>query len=94
MIVVIHSKPVISSDVVGNNNSVRIAVKVKNTGTVKGKETVQLYIGDEKCSLLRPKKELNGFCKVELEPQEEKTVTLNIDANALKFLTEVGRRAR
>ena len=87
-----YSKPVISSDVVGNNNSVRIAVKVKNTGTVKGKETIQLYIGDEKCSLLRPKKELKGFCKVELEPQEEKIVTFNIDANALKFFDDVKQK--
>ena len=49
---------------------------------------MQLYIGDEKCSLLRPEKELKGFCKVELAPNEEKEVKFTIDANDLKFFDD------
>ena len=37
-----------------------------------GKEIVQLYIGDEECSVLRPVKELKDFRKVQLLPNEEK----------------------
>lgn len=49
---------------------------------------MQLYIGDEKCSLLRPEKELKGFCKVELAPNEEKEVNFTINANDLKFFDD------
>ena len=41
--------------------SIDVSVKVKNTGKVAGKEIIQLYIGDEECSVLRPVKELKDF---------------------------------
>ena len=65
-----------------------VSVKVKNTGTVAGKETVQLYIGDEKCSLLRPQKELKGFQKVSLQPGEEKEITFTIKPEVLQFFDD------
>ena len=67
-----YSKPVLSAKQINEGETLSVSVKVKNTGTVAGKETVQLYIGDEKCSLLRPQKELKGFQKVSLQPGEEK----------------------
>ncbi len=39
-------------------DKISVSVTVTNTGTVKGKEVVQLYIGDERSSLPRPLKEL------------------------------------
>ena len=36
---------------------------------------VQLYISDKESTLQRPEKELKKFVKVELNPEEEKTVT-------------------
>lgn len=80
-----YSKPLASKKILKGNDSIQVSVKIKNKGTVKGKEIVQLYIEDEKCSLLRPKKELKGFHKVELEPDEEKTIQFNIDINDLTF---------
>lgn len=87
-----YSKPSISGKSISENGELTISVKVKNTGKVKGKETVQLYIGDEKCSLLRPEKELKGFYKVELAPNEEKEVHFTIDANDLKFFDDRTRK--
>lgn len=43
------------------DGSIDVSVKVKNTGKVAGKEIIQLYIGDEECSVLRPVKELKIF---------------------------------
>ncbi|BAV06560.1 beta-glucosidase [Filimonas lacunae] len=60
-------------------------VTVKNTGKRAGAETVQLYISDLKSSLPRPVKELKGFEKVQLQPGEEKTVSITIDKAALSF---------
>lgn len=70
------------------DGSLTVSVKVKNTGTVAGKEIVQLYIGDEKCSVLRPVKELKGFRKVALRPGEEKEVTFTVTPDALKFFDD------
>lgn len=63
-------------------------ISVKNTGTKAGKEVVQLYVGDDKASVIRPQKELKAFAKVALEPGEEKVVTLNITPDDLKFFDE------
>lgn len=64
---------------------VTITVDVKNTGKVAGKEIVQVYVHDQKCTLVRPEKELKGFAKVDLKPGETKTVTINLDFRAFAF---------
>lgn len=64
-----------------DNNSkepLRVTVTVKNTGTMAGKEVVQLYVRDEKSTLDKPEKELKAFAKVELQPGEEKCVELEL----------------
>lgn len=83
-----YSKPAITSKTMTAEDSIQVSVMVKNTGKVAGKEIVQLYIGDDKCSVLRPVKELKGFRKIELAPGEEKEVTFTIRAEALKFFDD------
>ena len=83
-----YGKPVASAKKMSQDGTIDVTVKVKNTGNVAGKEIVQLYIGDEKCSVLRPVKELKGFKKIALNPGEEKEVTFTIAADALKFFDE------
>lgn len=70
---------------ISENDTLQISFTVKNSGRVDGKEIVQLYIGDEKCSVLRPVKELKEFAKVELKAGEEKQISFYIDADDLKF---------
>lgn len=67
------------------NESLNASVVVKNTGTVKGQEVVQLYLQDVKGSVARPLRELKGFQKVELEPGEEKTAVFEIKEEMLRF---------
>ena len=50
-----------------------------------GLEPVQLYIRDDKASVVRPVRELKGIQKVYLEPNEEKTVQFEINEDMLKF---------
>jgi beta-glucosidase len=59
---------------------------VKNTGTVKGDEGVQLYINDIISTTSRPVKELKGYEKVSLEPGEKKTVKLKLLPEDLSLL--------
>ncbi len=83
-----YGKPVASAKTINESESLSITIPVKNTGKVDGKETVQLYIGDDKASVLRPIKELKGFDKVSLAPGEEKTVTFTVKPDDLKFYDE------
>lgn len=67
----------------------KVTVEVTNTGSREGKETVQLYIGDNESSLERPVKELKVFKKVALAPGETAKVTFEIDEDMLKFYDPV-----
>jgi beta-glucosidase len=60
-------------------------VQVKNTGRREGAEVVQLYVQDVKASVPRPLKELKGFERVLLQPQQTKVVRINLDARAMAF---------
>ncbi|WP_297072229.1 glycoside hydrolase family 3 C-terminal domain-containing protein [uncultured Duncaniella sp.] len=80
-----YGKPVASAKTIGQGESLTITIPVRNTGDREGKETVQLYIGDDKASVLRPVKELKGFEKIDLAPGEEKTVNFTVSPDALKF---------
>ena len=62
-----------------------VSLDVTNTGRRAGKEVVQLYMRDIKCSLARPEKELKAFVKIELAAGETKTVDFHLDQEALWF---------
>lgn len=55
----------------------QVTVSVTNTGSVSGKETVQLYVSAKE-NLFRPVKELKAFEKIELDAGEAKKVTFEI----------------
>lgn len=62
-----------------DHDMLKVSVDITNTGSVAGKEIVQLYIRDLTGSCRRPDKELKGFEKVFLLPGETKTVTMDLD---------------
>ena len=83
-----YGKPVASAKAMAADGMLTVTVAVKNTGSIAGKEIVQLYVGDDKCSVLRPVKELKHFAKVALAPGEEKSVTFTLTPDDLKFYDE------
>ncbi len=83
-----YGKPVASAKEMTPDGTLTIRLTVKNSGTCAGKEVVQLYVGDERCSVLRPVKELKRFTKVALAPGEEREVTFTLTADDLKFYDE------
>lgn len=80
-----YGKPVASAKKMAADGTLTVTVPVKNTGSVAGKEVVQLYVGDDKCSVLRPLKELKHFQKIALQPGEEKNVTFTVKPEDLQF---------
>ncbi len=66
----------------------KISVTIQNTGAVFGTEVVQLYLRDEKASMTRPVKELQGFARVGLAPGEKKKVVFTVSPSQTAFLDE------
>jgi beta-glucosidase len=62
-----------------------VAVTVRNVGSRRAKETVQLYVADREASVQRPPCELKAFAPVTLDPGEAGTVTLELDSRAFSF---------
>ena len=69
----------------GCDSALEVTLTVKNTGSVDGKEAVQIYIGENNPTVERPIKELKGFEKVELKAGESKKVTVKIDKASLGY---------
>lgn len=86
----------ISGETFGNDG-VTVSVNVKNTGSVPGKEVVQLYVNDKISSVTTPVKALKGFSKISLAPGESRRVSFTVAPADLglwnrdmKYVTEPG----
>lgn len=62
-----------------------VTVDVTNTGKLAGKETIQVYVHDSKSDLIRPMKELKGFAKVNLQPGETKSASIQLDLRSFAY---------
>jgi beta-glucosidase len=80
-----YSDLIVSSKNTTDEDGLTVSLNVKNTGDVKGKEIVQLYVSDSKSTLQRPEKELKKFTKIELNPGEEKTVTFKLESRDFSY---------
>lgn len=80
-----YSNARVSAETFTDVDGLTVSVDVTNTGSVAGKEIVQVYVRDHEAGLVRPDKELKGFAKVELQPGETKTVTIPLDFRAFAY---------
>jgi beta-glucosidase len=80
-----YSNPKVSATTFKDVNGVTVSIDVTNTGSVAGKEVVQVYVHDRQSRLVRPPKELKGFAKVALQPGETKTVTIELGFRAFAY---------
>lgn len=83
-----YSKLTVSKKELKDTETVTVSVRIKNTGSVAGKEIIQLYVRDVESTVNRPMKELKGFEKVELQPGEEKTVYFELSKRAFAYYNE------
>ncbi|WP_437396849.1 beta-glucosidase BglX [Flagellimonas lutimaris] len=68
-----------------DQKNIEVSVTVTNTGKIKGEEVVQLYIHDKVASITRPVKELKGFQKISLAPNNSKKVIFTLTDKELGF---------
>ncbi|OYX81839.1 MAG: beta-glucosidase [Brevundimonas sp. 32-68-21] len=70
---------------IGKDETVRVEVDVRNTGSRTGDEVVQLYVRDDQASVTRPVRELKHFKRVTLEPGARTTVAFDLTPRDLWF---------
>lgn len=76
----------LSSSALTTMDVLRVNVAVTNAGTVKGRETVQVYLGPESTKVSpRFVRELRGFAQVELMPGERQVVTIEVPIANLAY---------
>ncbi|RLQ93046.1 glycosyl hydrolase [Planomicrobium sp. Y74] len=63
----------------------QVSFTVKNVGNAAGEEIAQLYMKPLSSNVFRANKELKGFAKVHLEPDEEKQVKIDFDNHAFAY---------
>lgn len=80
-----YSDILLSGNNFNDTDGLKVKLKIKNSGDIKGKEVVQLYVKDLESTLIRPEKELKKFLKIELEPDEEKEIEFNLTARDFSF---------
>lgn len=81
-----YSKLRLSKDTISSNEKLQFYVDVKNTGKVKGKEIVQVYIKDMVASVTPDAKKLVRFTKIELNPGEKKRLKFTLNTDELKLI--------
>ena len=67
------------------NNSYKVTATIKNTGSLYGGEIVELYVKCLNSNVFRPEKELKGFTKVYLKPNESKEITIIVNKEDLAY---------
>jgi len=82
-----YSPITLSAENISFDEVLTASVTVTNSGNRFGEEVVQLYIQDMVGSVVRPVKELKGFEKIALKPEQSQKVTFTISADDLAFYT-------
>lgn len=74
-----------------------ISVDIQNTSNRAGTETVQVYVGCNSSSRIRPVKELKAISRVFLQPRQKRTVQITLnelgiyDTDTERFVVESGQ---
>ncbi|HET7456883.1 MAG TPA: beta-glucosidase BglX [Gemmatimonadaceae bacterium] len=81
-----YGAPRLGATTMRPTDTLRVTVDVTNSGRRAGDEVVQLYVRDDVGgSVTRPVKELRGFRRVHLEPNETRAVAFTLTASDLAF---------
>lgn len=75
----------IEKEAFGKKENQKVTVTITNTSDRAGVEIAQLYIQDVFSSVATPVKQLKGFRRVSLKPQEQKEVTFTLTPEDLSL---------
>ena len=69
-------------------DTINISCKIKNIGKYSGSEVIQLYFRNNALGVTRPVKELKGFKRVFLNPDEIANINFEVPIRILAFYDE------
>jgi beta-glucosidase len=75
-----------------SGKSIRVSVRVTNTGKKTGDEVVQLYIVNQNTAIKTPLKSLKGFQRIGLKPAESRIVRFTLSPEDLSYVDANGQR--
>jgi beta-glucosidase len=76
----------VDKDKIKLGENITVSVKVKNTGALKGKEAVLVYVNDVAASVTRPNKQLKAFKKIELDAGQTEELGFTLTPDDLSFI--------
>jgi beta-glucosidase len=76
----------------GRGPVLTVGVDVRNTGSVAGTEVVQLYLRNASASVEQPVRELKGFARIALTPDETKHIEFPLGFDELSFYNVESKR--
>jgi beta-glucosidase len=80
-----YSSLELESETVDVDGEMRVSLTITNTGNRRGREIVQLYAADTATGVTLPAQQLIGFARVDLEPEESKTVAFVVRMSLLAY---------
>lgn len=80
-----YSDLVVVPESPGVGEKITVSFTLTNVGSVEAVEVVQCYLRDAMASVVRPIRQLAGFCRVPLHPGESARVTFDFDGGVLAF---------
>ncbi|MEL6254131.1 MAG: glycoside hydrolase family 3 C-terminal domain-containing protein [Bacteroidota bacterium] len=80
-----YSNLAFSDQVVADDDTCRLSFFLKNTGEVRGKEVVQVYVSPPSAYVDRPDQKLAAFDKIELDPGATALVEFILEKRAFSY---------
>lgn len=74
------------------NDIVQVSLRIRNTGSVDGKETVQLYVSKASSAVLRPEKELKAFAKIPVEAASTASASMKFNVADLAYFNDTSKK--
>jgi len=75
-----------------SGETLKVSVKIRNTGTMAGDEVAQLYVSNLEADVPVPVRSLRGFKRIHLKPGESKTVIFEVAADAFTVIDKNNKR--
>lgn len=80
----------LAKKVYAEDETIRVIAKLSNTGKQRGSEVIQVYVGKPESKVARATKELKGFGKYDLQPNESQNIEIEIPVSKLAYFDEAG----
>ena len=80
-----YSNLSVDKEVISSTDELIVSIDIENTGKFKGKEVIQLYLHDHYATISPPLKKLIRYCKIDLNPNEKRTVSFKLNKKDLEF---------